>query len=113
MARANYLLVSDSDLLEHWGRAVRNAFGGHVPYHVGSSLTTADFRDVDVRLMLDDDDVAALDRIVNRRALGVAFSIWGQKATGLPIDFQVQSTTEGNAIEGTRRHALGIREASQ
>ena len=54
---------------------------------------------------------AALAAIVNIRALGVAFSIWGQKATGLPIDFQVQSVTEGNAIEG-KRHALGIRELS-
>ena len=112
--RASHLLVADADLLENWGRAVRNAFGGKVPYLVGSCLTRPDYRDVDVRLMLPDDDVAALDRIVNRRALGVAFSLWGRDATGgLPIDFQVQSVSEGNDSQHkSRRHALGIREAS-
>ena len=34
-------------------------------------------------------------------------SLWGQQATGLPIDFQVQSMTDANSIDGPR-HPIGM-----
>src|SRR5690242_8822478 len=84
-------------LLDAWTRSVAEAFG-RTPLLVGSSLRTKHWRDVDIRLVLDDDDYERLTGSMhelphNRRlaALNAAFSLWGQKVTGLPIDFQFQS----------------------
>lgn len=41
--------------LAKFGEIVADYFGEH-PFHVGSSLKTKDWRDVDVRLILDDED---------------------------------------------------------
>jgi hypothetical protein len=41
--------------LNKFGTIVTDAFG-HVPYQVGSSLFTKEWRDVDVRLILPDDE---------------------------------------------------------
>src|SRR5215212_8428277 len=41
-------------LLQDFGQLILDAFG-EVPYHVGSSLKSKKWRDVDVRLILDDD----------------------------------------------------------
>lgn len=41
--------------LTKFGVIVRDYFG-HVPYHVGSSLDRKDWRDVDVRLILPDNE---------------------------------------------------------
>lgn len=109
MTRANYLTVLQVELLEGWGVQLRRAFHGVIPYHVGSSITRPDYRDVDVRVILDDDEVVALDAILNRRMFGVALSAWGERATGLPIDCQVQSMTEANVPEHGARQALSIR----
>ncbi len=104
--RATYLLQSDVALLKQWGAAVRVMFFGEVPYLVGSALTSADYRDVDVRVILDDPDHAALAGILKVSSLNVAVSLWGQKATGLPIDFQVQQMTEANRDFNGRRHPI-------
>ena len=94
-------------------------FFGATPYHVGSSAAHKDgesFRDVDVRIMLDDDRYAAegYEHIggaplgTKWAAICLAFSALGEKMTGLPIDFQVQSVTIGNSQAGPR-WALGGR----
>jgi len=44
--------------LTKFGVIIRDYFG-EIPYHVGSSLETKNWRDVDVRLILDDDDFKA------------------------------------------------------
>ncbi len=105
-------------LLEAFGEQVYAAFG-EVPYQVGSSLTTTAWRDVDVRLMLDDDAYAAMgfgdpDRPHSNMkwvAYTLAFSALGKQMTGLPIDFQIQQTSHANAKNDGGRSALGIRSA--
>lgn len=88
------------------GRSLRHTFGV-TPYLVGSCLRKKTFRDVDVRIMLEDEHY---DRIIERielRDLNLMLSLWGQKVTGLPIDCQIQHTTSANADFNGRRHPLG------
>ena len=84
-------------------------FPAEVAYLVGSALTTAEHRDVDVRLMLDDDAYQALTGVVCLDDINLAVSLWGQQVTGLPIDFQIQRTAEWNDLPHGRRHPLGLR----
>ena len=97
--------------LNKFGTIVTDAFG-HVPYQVGSSLFTKEWRDVDVRLILPDDE---FDRRfgqppseLNRKlaAFTLAFASLGREMTGLPIDFQIQRQTEANAKYPGNRSAL-------
>ncbi len=100
-------------LLSEFGDIIQKAFGNHNVYHVGSSLTNAkeDWRDVDIRLMLDDDEwekLGLLDPSKSHhdpkwRTLCIVFSHYGRHLTGLPIDFQIQRVKEANAeYKGTR-----------
>lgn len=90
------------------------AFGTH-PYLVGSASQRDDFRDVDVRLILADDEYDAL--FADRKGLWALLSRLGstylRARTGLPVDFQVQRQTEANAKFGdlgkTSRNPLGSR----
>lgn len=108
--RGSSLSPPEMFLLEQWGRTLYEAFG-RPPYLVGSVARAEAWRDVDVRLMLDDDEYAALPAV---QVLNVAISVWGQRATGLPIDFQFQNTTAINAeTAGQPRNALGIRAAAR
>lgn len=98
--------------LGKFGTIVRDYFG-HVPYHVGSSLVTKDWRDVDVRLILPDDEFTALfgtnqNAECNRRlsAITLAFCALGKAMTGLPIDFQIQPQTHANEKYPGVRSAL-------
>lgn len=110
MDRATYLTMSEYRLLDDWGANLRRMFPGYGgPYLVGSALTTADHRDVDVRLMLDDPEYEALASAVLLADLNLTVSLWGQQVTGLPIDFQVQLTEAANADFNGRRHPLGLR----
>lgn len=110
--RGNYLQHPQNLLLVIWAKAVHDAFatsGGHGPYLVGSCTERADYRDVDLRMMLDDDRVDELTAVCQLRIYNMTFSLWGQQATGLPIDFQIQKISEANAEYGGRpRHALWI-----
>jgi hypothetical protein len=108
MDRATYLTHSGIRLLNDWGVVLRRMFPGEVAYLVGSALTTADYRDVDVRLLLDDDALRALNSVVNLPDLNLAVSLWGQQVTSLPIDFQVQHVEAANAEFDGRRHPLGV-----
>lgn len=98
--------------LAKFGRIVEDYFG-HVAFHVGSSLKTKDWRDVDVRLILPD---AEFDRMfgqpqnsanVKLAAITLAFAALGKEMTGLPIDFQIQPQTWANEhYGGEMRSAL-------
>ena len=101
-ARVTYLHLSDVRNLDMWGRELRAMFN-HTAYLVGSSLVRPDYRDVDVRIVLADEDVDRLAAVVDLGRLHVALSVWGQKVTGLPIDCQVQAATEGQAEDGPMR----------
>lgn len=103
--------------LGKFGVLVRDYFG-HVPYQVGSSLTRKDWRDVDVRLMLPDDEFAAMFGSLDRNAetdpklaaITLAFAALGKAMTGLPIDFQIQPLTFANEkCPGPRSALIEIR----
>lgn len=106
--------------LEEFGRIVADAFDA-TPYHVGSSVPgherAGQYRDVDVRVLLDDDVYAAMGFGDPERphlsakwvALVMAFSELGRRMTGLPIDFQIQQVSYANEKFATGRSALGVR----
>jgi hypothetical protein len=106
--RATQLSVTERTLLEDWAIHVAAMFHGEVPFLVGSALERPNYRDVDVRLILDDAKYARLRRLVDIDRLGFVVSLWGQRVTGLPIDFQVQKMKVANTLYKGRRHALGI-----
>lgn len=104
--------------LHEFGSHVWAAFGTP-PYHVGSSLTLkSGWRDVDVRLILSDEEYAALGlgkpNLPRHNGkwvtLCMAFSALGAHMTGLPIDFQIQQQTRANEEYPREypRSALGI-----
>lgn len=99
--------------LQQFGEYVRRAFG-HVPYHVGSSMgEKREWRDVDVRLILPDDEYARMGlgdpQYPQRNACWcghvLAWSAFGKALTGLPIDFQIQQQTWANEHEDHPRSA--------
>lgn len=105
MTRVSYLTVSQQFDLEHACRMVEASFGdeaGYGIFHVGSSLTHAEWRDVDVRTMLIDEEFDLLFKAnpMRLRFLNVAISEWLSARSGLPVDFQFQRTTEANAKFG-------------
>lgn len=92
--------------LQKYGTIITDYFG-HVPYHVGSSLKTKEWRDVDVRLIMPDDEFTALfgtnqSSTCNPKlaAVTLAFAALGKEMTGLPIDFQIQPQTWANEHYG-------------
>lgn len=100
--------------LNQFGTEVHAFFGG-TPYLVGSAAKGKVWRDVDVRLMMPDDDFDELfgeltrPRCINEKwnAACLAWAGRGREITGLPIDFQIDRTTEGNEkYGGEPRHPL-------
>lgn len=102
-------------LLDEFGSQVWSTFG-HPPYLVGSALRGKKWRDVDVRVILDDAEYAALglgDPDYPHQngkwvSLCLAYSALGKSLTGLPIDFQIQQQTKANKTFDGARSALGI-----
>lgn len=90
---------------------IRKAFG-RPPYLVGTAgVGGADtYRDVDVRLMLDDEEFAEVCPSRARwELLCLAISAYLRERTGLPVDFQVQSTSIANERYGEKpRNPLGM-----
>ena len=109
-----YLSTLELHELDEACRPFLSAFGEH-PYLVGSAGLRPDFRDVDVRLILADDEFDAL--FAERQGLWALLSRLGstylKERTGLRVDFQVQRQTEANAKYGnlgeTPRNPLGSR----
>lgn len=97
--------------LQKFGVILRDYFG-HVAYHVGSSLESKDWRDVDVRVILPDDEFEEMfgrvKNVSNKRlaAITLAFSALGKEMTGLPIDFQIQPRSYANNFFKGPRSAL-------
>lgn len=99
--------------LTKFGVIVRDYFG-HVLYQVGSSLDRKDWRDVDVRLILPDDEFAERFGDIHRSsetdpklaAITLAFAALGSQMTGLPIDFQIQPQSHANKLYPDKRSAL-------
>lgn len=87
---------------------------GEQPYLVGSVLVSPAYRDVDVRVMLEDD---VFERTFGGDGLWVsnggltlanmALSALAQQMTGLPVDCQVQRLSDANTLYGHHlRHPL-------
>lgn len=96
--------------LVRFGEVLHDVFGARA-YLVGSATRGKDFRDVDVRVMLEDGENGEYWRWFPGGGMGgndpkwngicVAFSYYGAKMTGLNIDFQVQPITEANVLYGS------------
>jgi hypothetical protein len=116
MTRSTFLLLADFERLEEWSAKVRS-LAHEQPYLVGSVNTRPDYRDVDVRIILDDARFDAAfggwdGKFDPRRVryLNRALSAWGQRETGLPLDVQIQRRTEANAKYDGERNAMGTRD---
>jgi len=94
-------------LLDQFGQLIEAAWG-ETGYLVGSSQRgERNWRDIDVRVMLSNDEYARRlgpiwqDGMRHRdlawRAHMLAWSTLGERMTGLPIDFQVERLSEANA----------------
>jgi hypothetical protein len=116
--RANWVGAPEMYNLDLAVCSLAEAFGPHI-YHVGSSLERRDFRDVDVRCILPDDEydrlfplsvvgVHSQFRDARLLAMNAAFSEWLRKASGLPVDFQFQRQTQANEEFTGTRSALGM-----
>lgn len=107
--RANYLSPPDMYRLDWACRPIADAFGTP-PYLVGSVYSRPDYRDVDIRLILDDTTAATFSGPV-RMLLNIALSglIAGAANLPVPIDFQIQSRSEANVPEHGHREPIGIR----
>lgn len=102
-AYAHYLTVLDYFNLDQAVKVLGQTFHYNV-YLVGSVLTRPNFRDVDLRCMLDDEDYDKLfsssyndlncDHM--RKVMNISISSWLKSLTGLPVDFQFQKTSEAN-----------------
>lgn len=99
-------------LLDEACKPLGEAFG-HGVYHVGTSATRQEYRDVDVRLILDDKQYERLRRAVKADGiafLGLAIGEYLVARTSLPIDFQIQQRTAANEHHGGKmRNPLGLR----
>lgn len=114
--------------LEQACQHITAAFGGYGCYIVGSSMERPDWRDVDVRYILPDDEFKTLFPGADLHdggggstwefdprwlLLTVSISDWLKKVTGLPVDFQFQPQTHANARHSKPRNAVGLRTAKR
>lgn len=120
--RANYVPAPAMFNLNACCRLINDALGNQFGcYLVGSSTRTRDYRDVDVRYIMED---AAFDRMFPGATPGpylmqplwallcTSVSTWLRQQTGLPVDFQIQRQTQANEEysrkTGHERHPLGL-----
>lgn len=99
---------------------VKGAFHeGYGVYLVGSALTRKDWRDVDVRHIISDDEftrrfgefVEPYDQNHFLRAFNLGISEWMRARCNLPVDYQVQPITKANEkypSPGNPRNSLGL-----
>ncbi len=114
--RATWIGAPQMFRLHHACAVLVRAFGVRT-YLVGSSLQRRDFRDVDVRTILDDED---FDRMFpgvaghnpERSALWslvcTSIALYLSESSGLPVDYQIQRQTNANEEHQGPRNALGI-----
>ena len=103
--------------LEMACQSIRDAFGEYGLYVVGSCLDRPNWRDVDLRYIMKDENFAALFPDAGQHweldprwlLMTVSISEHLSRVTGLPIDFQFQPQTHANERHHGRRSAIGIR----
>lgn len=93
--RATRLSVDQVRAVDHFAESLfimfPHAMGVAI---VGSSLVRDDYRDVDIRIIAEDEKVRTLRAILDLDDLHMLLSRWGQQVTGLPIDCQLQERSE-------------------
>ena len=98
-------------ILDEACRPIAEAFD-ETPYLVGTAVSRQEYRDVDVRLILDDYQYDRLVAVAGRDLvafLSLAIGEYLAARTGLPIDFQVQQMTAANERHTGSRNPLGVR----
>lgn len=99
---------------------INDAFGGFGCYLVGSALQRPDWRDIDVRYIMTDEEFAAEFPAVNMAAhnwefdpkwilLTTGIAVYLSNASGLPVDFQFQPQSHANERHKGPRNPLGLR----
>jgi hypothetical protein len=123
--KATYIGAPAIFALEMACQQINAAFSGFGCYLVGSALERADWRDVDVRFIMADDDFACLFPGVSDLShpfweydprwllLTVSITAWLRQQTGLPVDFQIQPQTFANERHSKPRSAIGILHAKR
>ncbi len=103
-------------LLEAFGSWLYAAFG-ETAYQVGSSVHGKTWRDVDLRIMLDDDKFNAMfpnhsagynQQDARWALICAAISELAKAQTGLPVDFQFQRTSDANRLYKGARQPLAL-----
>lgn len=115
--KATYIGAPACFMLEQACQQVVDAFGHWGCYLVGSALERQDWRDVDVRYILPDEEFSKLFPDAGQHwehdprwlLLTTSIAAWLSKQSGLPIDFQFQPQTHANERHKGLRSALGLR----
>ncbi len=111
------LTTHELSLLDDACSRIVDAFGTP-PYLVGSAGDSSIWRDVDVRLILEDGEfdrlfpnepAAARNTSARWELLSLALGDFLRKRTGLPADFQIQRRSEANELHAKPRNPLGLR----
>lgn len=69
-------------------------------YLVGSALIHKDFRDIDIRTVLPEEDF--LQTEFTRKSISMWFSEWITNRLQFPVDFQIQTMGEFDSHKGPR-----------
>ena len=112
--RGNYVPAPHYYALNQACTLINRAFNmkGHC-YLVGSALDKRDYRDVDVRFIMDDDEYARLFKAGGGQLdplwtlICLTTSKWLSEHSDLPIDFQIQQQSHANHSYEGERHPLG------
>lgn len=117
--KAVYVGAPACFVMEREAQFLNRAFDG-MCYLVGSALERPDWRDIDVRMIMDDAAFATLfpdaGPVDHGRwefdprwiVLTTAISQQLSRQTGLPVDFQFQPRTHANERHKGMRNALGM-----
>lgn len=102
---------------------LHDAFPSYGIYLVGSAIDDPEWRDVDLRMIMADEEfnklfpAAQYEKGVGARwesdprwlVMTVAISQWLTQQSGLPVDFQFQPQTHANDRHKGQRSAVGMR----
>lgn len=117
-----YLGAPEIFKLDHACRILTEAFDGFGCYLVGSALERPDYRDVDVRFILRDDEFERLFPDAHGHAfqhdarwlvICLGISGWLKEQIGLKVDFQFQPQSWANEWHKGPRQPLGLRYAKK
>ena len=111
MARKSHLTTAQFAILNDACIPVAEAFDSP-PYLVGSATEKPDYRDIDLRVILADEEFDHLfgGRVLLWSLVCLTIGQYLHSVTGLPIDFQIQRMTEANEKHPkTHRNPMGMR----